>query len=249
MSDTQFVQIQKSEKYAEKEFWEMVVALDAGKWMNLLPPQISIEDLSSKREKSFITPVDAPIPDCLMCGACCTFLFIVGVEPNSDAPAETIWNVTDESGEVIVDSYLKRDAETLFCTALQPTADGKMPCGIYEKRPLTCRKFEAGSDKCHALRRIYGYEPFLTLDEMSAALKVLKIKESERISLETIRDAKIVKTKDGDCEIVAEMQNGTKQKIHKFKPNSEEFRQHQFFGLTLAQAQNLIEAQNNVPKI
>ena len=249
MSDTEFVQIERREKYTESEFWEMVVALDARKWTNLLPPQLPIEDLPTKREKNFVTPPDAPVPDCLTCGACCTFLFVIGVKPDDDAPPETIWNITDESGKVIVDSYLKRDAETLFCTALSPMPDGTMPCGIYEHRPSACRKFEAGSDKCHALRRIYGYEPFLTLQEMQNALQILKTKESEAVSPETIRDAKIIRTGNGECEIIAETQHGAKRVIHNFDPNRETWRQSQFSGLTSKEARHLIESSREASKV
>lgn len=249
MNDTQFVQIERREKHTESEFWEMVVALDARKWTNLLPPQLPIEDLPTKREKNFVTAPDAPVPDCLTCGACCTYLFIIGVKPSDDAPPETVWNVTDESGEIVIDSYLKRDAETLFCTALEPAENGKMPCGIYENRPSACRKFEAGSDKCHALRRIYGYEPFLTVQEMQNALQILKAKESEPVSTETIRDAKFVKTETGEYEIVAGMQNGVKKTIHKFDPNRESWRQFQFSGSTSNDARRLIESQSDAIKV
>ncbi len=245
MNDGQFVQIKRRERFTENEFWEMMVALDARKWTNLLPPQLPLEDLPTKRSKSFVTPIDAPVPDCLTCGACCTFFFAVGVKPSDDAPPETVWNLTDESGEIIVDSYLKRDAETLFCASLETTADGKMPCGIYERRPQTCRNFEAGSDKCHALRRIYGYEPFLTLQEMFDAQQILKAKESKAVSPETIRDAKIVRQMEtGNAEIVAEMQNGAKKTIHVFDPNRESWRQFQFCGSTLAEVQQLIESRS-----
>ena len=248
MSDAQFVQIERRERFTENEFWEMMVALDARKWTNLLPPQLSLEDLPTRRARNFVTPVDAPIPDCLTCGACCTFFFAVGVKPTDDAPPETVWNLTDESGELIVDSYLKRDAETLFCVSLETTADGQMPCGIYEQRPQTCRNFEAGSDKCHALRRIYGYEPFLTLQEMFDARQVLKTKESEAISPETIRDVKIIRQAEGNCEIVAEMQSGPKKTIHTFDPNRESWRQFQFSGSTLTDARRMIESQSGASK-
>jgi len=249
MNDEQFVQIERREKFTESEFWQMIDALTPDKWQNLLPPQLPIEDLPTKRAKNFVTPAATAIPDCLTCGACCTFLFAVAVKPTDDVPPETIWNVTEESGEVIVDSYLKRDAETLFCTFLKSEADGKMPCGIYEKRPQTCRLFEAGSDKCHALRRIYGVEPFLTVQEMFDARQILKAKESAAVSPNTIRDAKIVKAKTGDCEIVAEMQNGAIQTIHTFDPNREAWRQFQFCNLTLADAQRLIESRSDTAKI
>lgn len=250
MNNAQFVQIKRREKFTESEFWQMIDALTPDKWRNLLPPQLPIEDLPTKRTKNFVTPADAPIPDCLTCGACCTFLFAVSVIPTDDVPPEKIWNVTDESGEVVVDCYLKRDAETLFCTALKTTADGKMPCGIYEQRPQTCRNFEAGSDKCHALRRIYGFEPFLTVQEMFDARQILKAKESAAVSPKTIRDVKIVRqSATGDCEIVAEMQNGASQTIHTFDPNRESWRQFQFCGLTLPDAQRLIELNSDTAKI
>lgn len=242
MSDTRLIQIERRERFTENEFWEMIIALDARKWTNLLPPQLSLEDLPTSRAKNFVTPTAVPVPDCLTCGACCTFLFAIGVKASDDAPPETVWKITDESGEIVVDSYLKRDAETLFCTALKPTADGKMPCGIYERRPQTCRNFEAGSDKCHALRRIYGYEPFLTVQEMFDARQVLKAKESAAVSPETIRDAKIVRTETGDCEIVAEMQNGESRVIHTFDPNRESWRQFQFSGASLAEIRRMIES-------
>ena len=244
MNDAQFVQIERREKYTENEFWEMIIALDARKWQNLLPPQLPLEDLPTSRAKNFVTPKNAPVPDCLTCGACCTFLFVVGVKAHDDAPPETVWNVTDESGEIVIDSYLKRDAATLFCASLKPTANGKMPCGIYERRPQTCRNFEAGSDKCHALRRIYGHEPFLTVQEMFDALQVLKTKESAAVSPETIRDAKIVKTKTGDCEIVAEMQNSESRVIHTFDPSRESWRQFQFSGASLAEIRRMIESRS-----
>ncbi|MCY7376336.1 MAG: YkgJ family cysteine cluster protein [Pyrinomonadaceae bacterium] len=245
MSDAEFVQIERRRNFTEDEFWQMIIALDARKWTNLLPPQLPLEDLPTKRTKSFVTPPDAPIPDCLTCGACCTFLFVVGVTATDDAPPENIWNVTDESGETIIDSYLQRDAETLFCTALETTADGKTPCGIYERRPQTCRKFEAGSDKCHALRRIYGFEPFLTVDEMLAAQQILKMKESNAISPDTIRDAKIVRQAETEnFEIVAEMQNGVKKTIHAFDPQRESWRQFQFSGATFADVRRMFESEN-----
>jgi len=249
MNDVQFVQIERRGKFTESEFWEMMVALDARKWENLLPPQLPIEDLPTKRSKNFVTPAGAPVPDCLTCGACCTFLFAVGVKPTDEVPPETIWNVTDESGEIVVDCYLKRDAQTLFCAALEMRADGTMPCGIYDQRPQTCRNFEAGSDKCHALRRIYGFEPFLTLQEMFDARQILKAKESEAVSPKTIRDAKIIRqAESGNLEIVAEMQNGTIQTIHTFDPNRESWRQFQFSGSTLADAQRLIESRSGAAK-
>src|SRR5205085_9638922 len=38
-------------------------------------------------------------------------------------------------------------------------------CEMYELRPRSCRAFEAGSDRCRAVRRAYGLEPPLALSE------------------------------------------------------------------------------------
>jgi hypothetical protein len=250
MGERQLVQIERRKSYTEDEFWEMLAALDARKWTNLFPPQLPIEDLPTKRAKNFVTPADAPIPDCLTCGACCAFLFAVGVKLTDETPPENIWNVTDESGEFIIDAYLTRDAKTLFCTALKKTAGEKMVCGIYERRPQVCRNFEAGSDKCHAIRRIYGFEPFLTLQEMLDARQILKAKESEAISPETIRDVKIIRQAEtGNLEIVAMLQNGSHRTIHTYDPNRESWRQFQFSGSTVEAAQRLIESRNETLKI
>lgn len=249
MNDGQFVQIQKRGKFTESEFWEMIVALDARKWQNLLPPQLPFENLPSRTAKNLVTPAAAPVPDCLTCGACCAFLFAIGVKPSDGVPPENVWNVTDESGEIVVDAYLKRDTETLFCQALEQTADGTTPCRIYAQRPKACRSFEAGSDKCHAIRRIYGFEPFLTVQEMLDARQILQANESAAVSPETIREAKIVRQAGTDvCEIVAEMQNGSSRTIHAFDPNRESWRQFQFCGLTLADAQRLIESGSGLAK-
>ena len=245
MSDRQFVQIERRKSYTEDEFWTMLAALDARKWTNLLPPQLPIEDLPTKRERNLVTPADAPVPDCLTCGACCTFLFAVGIKPDDNVPPENVWDVTDKSGEFVVDGYLTRDAETLYCAALEITADEKTVCGIYERRPQVCRSFEAGSDKCHAMRRIYGFEPFLTVQEMFDARQILKKKESEAVSPETIRDVKITRQAEtGKLEIVAILQNGASRTIHTYDPKRESWRQFQFSGSTVESARRLIESRN-----
>lgn len=250
MNDRQFVQIERRKNYTEEEFWTMFVALDARKWTNLLPPQLPIEDLPTKRAKNFVTPAGAPVPDCLTCGACCAFLFAVGVKPTDATPPENVWNVTDETGEFVIDGYLTRDTETLFCAALEKTADAQMVCGIYERRPEVCRNFEAGSDKCHAMRRIYGIEPFLTLQEMLDARQILKAKESEAVSPETIRDVKIVRQAETDClEIVAVLQNGSTRTLHNYDPRRESWVQFQFSGSTIEEAQRLIEFRKETAEI
>lgn len=245
MNDAKFVQIEKRDRYRENEYWEMMSALYSRKWENLLPAQLWIEELPIKRANNFVTPPDAPVPDCLPCGACCKLFSMVGVRATDDPPPETALDVTDETGEIVVDSYLKRDATTLFCQSLKPTADGLMPCGIYERRPHVCGDFEAGSDRCHGIRRAYGFEPFLTLQEMSDAQRILESRKSGAAWQEMIRDVKIVRQAEtGNFEIVVEMRNGDSQTLHVFDPHREAWREFQFRSLTLADARRLIEQTN-----
>ena len=55
----------------------------------------------------------------------------------------------------------------------------------------------------------------------------------------------VIDIETGEYEIVAELQNGVKQTIHKFDPNRESWRQFQFSGSTLEDARRLIESQSD----
>ena len=125
MDKTEFVQITRQNKIAEDEFYPMIVAMYEQIWQNLLPPQIIPKGLSVKRAHNVITPPDAPVPDCLSCGACCAAMLCVGVRPSEDERllTEDYWDITIEGkeGEITVDRYLRRDAETLVCAFLNLT--------------------------------------------------------------------------------------------------------------------------------
>jgi Fe-S-cluster containining protein len=218
-------------------------------WQYLLPPQIIPKGLAVKRSANVITPPDAPIPDCLSCGVCCAAMLCVGVRPSEDdrLSTEEYWDITIEGreGEITVDRYLRRDAETLACAFLN-IADGEPTgCKIYERRPQMCHDFDAGSDKCHALRRAYGIEPFLSLDEMSEALEKLDNKPEKSVPAETIREVKFVEHEMGELQILAYLNDGSTKIIHVFNPQTETWRQFEFDGLTLSQAANLIAARKN----
>lgn len=247
MSADEFVQIERREKFSEEEFYPMVARMYEQIWLNLLPPQLVTEDLPTKRERNIVTPADAPVPDCLTCGACCGAMICVAVSQTDATPAEYYWDITNggEQGEITVDRYLRRSGETLACANLGGTIGESVGCEIYEQRPQMCRVFEAGSDKCHAIRRAYGIEPFLTIEEMMTALQKLKVKDAETVPAETIRDAKIAaKAGTNFLEITVLMKDGTLQTIHAFDPEQETWRQYQFSGLTLAAARRMIEAGN-----
>lgn len=247
MEKTEFVQITRQNKIAEDDFYPMIVAMYEEIWRDLLPPQIIPKGLTVKRANNVITPADAPVPDCLTCGVCCGAMLCVGVRPDENLPAEDYWDITIDGrdGEIVVDRYLRRDAETLACAFLKIEANEPRACQIYERRPQMCRDFDAGSDKCHALRRAYGIEPFLTLDEMSDAMQKLDEKPSTRNPAETIREVKFLETETGELEIKAFLLDGATLIIHIFKPGAETYRQFEFDALTLAQAAELIDSRKN----
>ncbi len=242
MLKPEFVQITRQNKIAENDFYPMITTMYEQIWQNLLPPQILTDGLTTKPANNIITPSDTPIPDCITCGACCAALPCVGVRPSEQIAAEDFWDITIEGkkGEIVVDRYLRRDAESFACTALE-IIDGKQAlCRIYEERPKICRDFEAGSDKCHALRRAFGFEPFLSLEEMSEALEKLEAKPQKSAPAETIREVKFIEIETGELQVSAYLKDGSGTTIHVFNPQIETWRQFEFDGLTLSQAKNLI---------
>lgn len=250
MSANDFVQITRQEKFSEAEFYPMITRMFEQIWQNLLPPQLINEDLPTKVSRNIVTPADAPVPECVPCGACCGSMLCVAVSPSDkNVPAESYWDITatGASGDITVDRYLRRSGETLACASLEGEIGERVNCGIYERRPDMCRAFEAGSDKCHAIRRAYGIEPFLTLEEMFEAVRKLKARDAEIVPAETIRDAKIAEQSGTNLlEISALMQDGTLKPIHAYDPEQETWRQYQFSGLTLAQAQDLINSRTRI---
>lgn len=252
MSESEFVQITRREKFSEEEFYPLISSMYERIWLYLLPPQLVTEDLPTKVSRNIVTPVDAPIPECTTCGACCGAMICVAVgSEDVQTPAEHYWNITTtgERGEITVDRYLRRSGETLACANLGGEIGKAVGCQIYEQRPQMCHVFEAGSDKCHALRRAYGIEPFLTLDEMMQARRKLNAKDAEIVPDETIRDAKISEQIGTNLlEITALMKDGTLQTIHAYDPNFETWQQYQFSGLTLERARNLIESHSLAAK-
>jgi Fe-S-cluster containining protein len=247
---TDFVQITRVSKIRDVEFFPMVNEMYERVWNHLMPPQLVTEQLSSKVVNNVVTPVDAPIPDCLTCGACCQSLMCVGVRPTDNVDPELYWDVTTETddGEIVVDRYLKRNGETLACGALSGTIGEKVGCTIYETRPVMCHHFDAGSDRCHAIRRAFGIEPFLSLNEMSEAMEKLDAQPATIEPSEMIRNAEIkLDEETGRYIIRALMRDGTLKQIHDYDPAEEVYFQFEFDGLNIDAANRLIDSRN-VPK-
>jgi hypothetical protein len=245
MDKSEFVQITRRDKIAEDEFYPMISAMYEQIWRQLLPPQIPTDGLTTRRANNVVTPPDAPVPDCVTCGACCMAMLCVGVRPQEEnMTAENFWDITIKGagGEITVDRFVRRDAETFYCAALEIVGGAKALCRIYEDRPQICRDFEAGSDKCHALRRAFGYEPFLSLEEMPAALRKLEDRPVRFAASEAIREVKFIEMENGALQISAFLKDGSTRIIHQFNPHEETWRQFEFDGLTLAEAKSLLDS-------
>ncbi len=241
MENSRLVQITRQSKIAEEDFIPMINTIYEQIWQNLLPPQILTEDLTSKAANNLVTPNDALIPDCQTCGACCAALPCVGVRPNEQVAEADYWDVTIEN-KIIVDRFVRRNSENFACIALEGVIGENVSCRVYENRPKMCHLFEAGSDKCRALRRVYGFEPFLTLAEMSEAVRKIDAQPQEKVDSEAITNVKF--SKDGEnLKIIVKLKNDSMQTIHSFNPNNETWRQFEFDGLTLEQAKDLIASE------
>lgn len=118
-------------------------------------------------------PVIASIPatfpaeefDCQKCGACCAHfanedlsdigrrgrgIFIADDDTNGLPPSLVIeYGLT-----YAVDKWLRarKVGEHWQCKALTGQIGQSCSCSVYEKRPETCRKFEAGSMPCRTAR-------------------------------------------------------------------------------------------------
>ena len=90
--------------------------------------------------------IEEPCKSCK--GQCCKVGFIVTV-----TETDIIYN--DESLVHQNEGFIKNmksNGDGYTCIALD--SEGK--CSIWQKRPQACRDFEANSDRCKALRKLYG---------------------------------------------------------------------------------------------
>lgn len=241
MQTNEFVQITRQQTISESEFYPIIYRMYAEIWFVRFPAEISTKRLTVKRDKNVLTPKDAPIPDCVTCGVCCEMMLCVGVRPHEEIAPEDYWDITvaGKDGEIVVDRYLRRDGETLACKQLT-NDNGKTVCKIYETRPQMCRDFDAGSDKCHALRRISGLEPYLTDEQTNEAIAKLDARPKRAEDSEMIDSVKFVETESGNLDVVASLKDETKKTIYNFDPKAETWRQFEFDALTRQEAEELL---------
>ncbi|MGH9948865.1 MAG: YkgJ family cysteine cluster protein, partial [Pyrinomonadaceae bacterium] len=197
-----------------------------------------------------VTTRSAAVPDCVTCGACCAFPMAVSITENE---AARIGNYTEvvldrEYADVVVGRFIPR-AENDKCVNLDGKLGERIGCAIYEERPKCCREFDAGSDRCHEFRRIYGLEPQLTETEVVAAITKLKAKNSPTV----IKYVSIVKAGSGNedtfesrkalrLKIVAVMTDDKEHEIHSYDAAKEVWTESEFLGLSLDGARTLLSA-------
>ncbi len=245
------VQITRMSHVREEEFYPIIERTYEEIWGRLMPPQFPTERLSSKLANRVVTPPETPVPDCVTCGACCQSLLCVGVRPSDTVDEDLTWSIVagdSETGEAVVDRYMRRDEETMACTALQGVIGEKVGCSIYETRPRMCHDFDAGSDRCHAIRRAFGIEPFLSLDEMQAAQE--RLADKERRDAEAERETVIRNTRirpdpeSGHYRIDALLSDESLVPLHEYDPERETWMQFELEGFTISEAAAVINARS-----
>ncbi len=244
MKKSKLVQITRQNEIAEDEFNSFVNAMFEDVWGKLFSPQILTEDLSKSVANNVITPFDEIVPDCDTCGGCCAAFVCVDVAPMDKISAEDSWDIygKGKNDDYLVDRSIKRKEVDFSCVALEGEIGTKVNCRIYEDRPLTCRKFEAGSDRCHAVRRAYGIEPFLGSMEMSEASFRLKEAEHEDIEDREVVDTVCIVEDDEtiNLQVFVTLNDGSEHLIHTFKRNVETWFKSEFEGLTLSKVKVLV---------
>ncbi|MEP6848987.1 MAG: YkgJ family cysteine cluster protein [Acidobacteriota bacterium] len=218
---------------------------------DLAKPQIPLGRLALEIKDNLITSSDEPIPECVPCGVCCNYFLMVPVT-TGDARLTNAYvelTVDGEGGPIVVDRILPRDKETGSCAHLGGTIKREVGCNIYEGRPKTCRDFEAGSDRCHGVRRAYGLESPLKDETVERAFEAI----GKRVVAKAVRDAVIylvssTTTFDGASgpvvtdvlQIDVLLDEETRLTIHQFEAGKEFWFENEFEGLTLEEVKAVI---------
>ena len=237
-------------------FYRELFELNEQKKKRLSEPQLPLLELSKYVGERTVTPKDAAIPDCVTCGLCCAYPLFVPVtfEESERLNAYVELTLDDSDAEIPIDRVLPRKPENGHCANLDGTLGERVACTIYHDRPQVCHDFDAGSDRCHEYRRIYGLEPQLTDSEIASAMSGLEVVEKK----ERIMDARIVEagtvthfsfsfgdeegttTESLRLKIVVFLEDETSHEIHNFDPAEEIWFETDFVPLTLAEARELI---------
>ncbi len=242
--------IEQRSRLTREELMIFFTRLQSKVWENLQLEPIPMNKLSGRASRNILIPADAPIPDCQQCGVCCVVTFDVQLTGTDRTRKENCWDISDDdSAEGInVNRVLRRDSRTGRCLSLNGEIGSGVKCGIYEQRPEACRVFDAGSDKCRALRRAKGIEPPLDIREIHRAMLLILDRETPAdAELLQILDCEITREgKKGKMKITVRTEDRCSQTLHSFNAAEENWLEGDFVGLTVIEAKALIAAQPTV---
>ena len=252
MNRKKLVQLTRMPK---SDYYETITNLKSRLEKHLVAPQIPPEKLTKKVAENVLTSKETPIPDCLTCGVCCVYALSVPVSNCDPTPPENYWEIMleDSASEIVVNKMLKRTDTK--CDYLGGETAKNVACRIYEVRPDPCRTFEAGSDRCHAYRRLFALEPPLNDDELSIANeKLRKNPFDQKITFVMITEKEVTtrtvitaegfssERKTSLLQITAFIgDDETPHIIHNFDPEEETWLEDDFLTYTISQAKDLIE--------
>jgi len=246
------------------EFHKTISELFDRRMGELLPAQIPLEKLSGLRVESVTIAPESMVPECVGCGACCGIAMVVHIPRDHTAEIGNVWEIEleDSPTGAVVARHIPRDRETGNCVYLEGQIGETVGCGIYENRPHTCREFDAGSDKCHEYRRMYGLEPQLSQEQIADVMPRLdsRIRPEKIIFVRIVRDSTGVtysmlvdtefyeppaRSEKLRIEVVMNDANYSQHEIHIYDPAEEMWLESDFLGLSLEKARELVASRGS----
>ena len=229
------------------------------KWSALFPPQLEVRRLSKRIAESVTVEPGTTVPDCLTCGVCCAHYWKVPMSRDESERLGAYIEITDDSEtDVVVDRLVPRNFELGACSFLTGELGQEIACSGYERRPQCCHDFEAGSDRCREVRRIYGLEPQLSEAEVSrfafvgdqvqstVIIRAACLVDRVSISIETSSesDGAVVSKKTVMMKILVSLNEDLNLEnwieIHSYESDREFWLQSEFIGMTIEDAKKMI---------
>ena len=107
--------------------------------------------------------------DCVRCGACCVsdydavdYVHLLPKDLERLTPVERKYYVHTEMALITLQHSMKTRYDSrgnCCCKALEGTVGAEVSCGIYDRRPEVCQKFDPGTDVCDFARQAaFGVE-------------------------------------------------------------------------------------------
>lgn len=241
-------------RLSKAEFYATIFEIDERQ--RRIPSQIPLSRLSKLVLGRVITDPATPIPDCIPCGACCVYGLVIPINRREPEPLQRYIEVTlDDAPEIVIERVFERDPVDGRCVNMAGEVGVEIGCTVYPDRPQICRDFDAGSDRCFGYRRMYGIDPPLTDEELSAALEKLDAVE-QPVKIRGIEIRLASKCLEYDrtaadpakmmvevlrLKMIAHMSDGEIIEIHEFDPARENWYEHELEGLPLDEALEKIE--------